>query len=210
MQSATYPYWHFLPATYNQNPQSWPLILFLHGAGERGTALHLVTRHGPPNIVQHKPDFPFIVIAPQCPTSETWSAKHLLQFLDTVTPEYHIDTDRIYLTGISMGGGGAWSLASLSPERFAALVPICGYGNPSIATRLRNLPTWVFHGARDQVVPLESSAQLVQALQKAGGNVIFTVYPDADHAGAWIRAYNDDQLYTWLLQHRLSTREVST
>ncbi len=200
-----YPFWHFVPAAHRQPDRPWPLILFLHGAGERGTDLRGAIRHGPPTIARKQPDFPFVVVAPQCPPGERWQTRALLHLLDEALQRFPVDTSRIYLTGLSMGGAGAWQLAAAAPQRFAALVPICGYGDPASVTRLGRLPTWVFHGARDTVVRLEESERMVQALEEAGGNVQFTVYPDADHAEAWKRAYRDQQLYDWLLQQPIGT-----
>jgi predicted peptidase len=102
-----------------------------------------------------------------------------------------------------MGGAGAWSLALAAPDRFAALVPICGYGDPARVAALRTLPVWVFHGARDTVVLPEKSVEMVRALEQAGGTVTLTIYPDAGHVGAWERDYSDPQLFPWLLQHQL-------
>jgi predicted peptidase len=117
----------FLPADYNSEAKKrWPLMLFLHGAGERGTNLSLVMRHGPPKIVKDKPAFPFILVSPQCPTGERWSNDTLLALLDDVTRKYNVDTNRVYLTGLSMGGYGTWSLGTAHPEKFAAIAPICG------------------------------------------------------------------------------------
>ena len=133
-----------------------PLIIFLHGAGERGNNLDLLKKHGIPKIVEQNPDFPFITLSPQCPKDSWWTSElRLLNGLvDKITKSYQVDMSRIYLTGLSMGGFGAWSLASMNPDLFAAIVPICGGGEPDRAARaLKNMPVWVFHGAKDTVVP---------------------------------------------------------
>jgi predicted peptidase len=194
----------FLPKDYGKKDQAWPLILFLHGAGERGDNLEVVKKHGPPKIVEQKPDFPFIVVSPQCPGNSWWTEENdaLLALLDDMIARYRVDPDRIYLTGLSMGGYGTWKLASDRANRFAAIVPICGGGEPRRAMRLRNMPVWVFHGGKDPVVPVKESEDMVNALKKAGNKEVkFTVYPEAQH-DSWVEAYNTQELYDWLLQHK--------
>lgn len=196
----------FLPKGYEEKPQQrWPLILFLHGMGERGNDLELVKKHGIARVVEQREDFPFIAVSPQCPLDSWWpdhfDALDLL--LDEICARYRVDPDRLYLTGLSMGGYGAWYYAALHPDRFAALVPICGggmpfFGFPERVVVLKNVPVWAFHGAKDDRVPLAESERLVKALKAAGGNVRFTVYPDAGH-DAWTETYNNPELYRWLL-----------
>jgi len=205
-KTVTCKYLLFLPADYYKSKKRWPLILFLHGAGERGDNLELVKKHGPPKIVEHKPDFPFIVLSPQCPAGQWWSPETLLPLLDDVIAHYRVDTDRIYLTGLSMGGFGTWDLAVAAPDRFAAIAPICGRGNPFLAPRIKDIPVWVFHGAKDQVVPIKESEDMINALKKLGADVKFTVYPNANH-DAWTETYNNPKLYEWFLQHKLSDRK---
>jgi predicted peptidase len=190
----------FLPEGYGKTDQAWPLLLFLHGAGESGTDLARVKIHGPPKLVETKKDFPFIVVSPQSP-GRGWNAETLTALLDEVVAKHKVDPNRIYVTGLSMGGFGTWTLAAATPERFAAIVPICGGGNPADAKRLKDLPIWVFHGAKDRTVPLERSEVMVNALKAAGSNVKFTVYPEAGH-DSWTETYNNPELYKWLLQQR--------
>ena len=190
----------YLPEDYEQKP-SWPLMLFLHGAGERGNNLNQVKQHGPPKLIETGKDFPFIVVSPQCPQGRWWEPVELASLLDEIVEKYKVDQDRIYVTGLSMGGFGTWSLAAHQPKRFAALVPVCGGGEPITAKLFAYAPAWVFHGAKDGVVPLERSEKMVEALKKSGGDVKFTVYPNAGH-DAWTEAYNDPQLYEWLLQQK--------
>lgn len=190
----------FLPEGYEQGDKKWPLILFLHGAGESGDNLSKVKLHGPPKIVESKPDFPFIVVSPQSP-GRGWNVDALKGLLDEVMHDYRVDSDRVYLTGLSMGGFGTWSLAAAHPECFAAIAPICGGGNPGDAAKLKSLPIWVFHGAKDNAVPLDRSQQMVDALKEAGSDVKFTIYPDAGH-DSWTETYNNPKLYEWLLEHK--------
>ena len=203
----------FLPANYSsKGTNRWPLIFFLHGAGERGSNIWKVAVHGPPKLVKNRPDFPFIVVSPQCPEGEAWSVETLSSLLDSVCGRYRVDTNRIYLTGLSMGGYGTWKLGLLCPERFAAIAPICGGGeiiNILLAERrkkqaLKSLGVWAFHGAKDKTVPLEESQRMIAALQKAGcQDVKLTVYPDADH-DSWTQTYDNPEFYDWLLTHRRS------
>ncbi len=196
----------FLPEGYNKNDgKRWPLILFLHGSGERGTVLDSVKKHGPPKIVEQKKDFPFIVVSPQCPPGQRWYAPTLDGLLQEVIQQHAVDTSRMYLTGLSMGGYGAWEYATMYPNRFAAVAPICGGGNPDKVWFIRNLPIWVFHGAKDQSVPVKQSEDMVNALKKAGSNVKFTVYPEAAH-DSWTETYNNPALYEWFLSHKRKER----
>jgi predicted peptidase len=194
----------FLPEGYDPSGKEWPLILFLHGSGESGNDLDMVKRHGPPKIVETKRDFPFIVVSPQSPR-RGWNPDALAALLDEIIVNYQVDRDRIYLTGLSMGGFGTWSLAATYPEKFAAIAPICGGGWPGDAARLKDLPIWAFHGAKDKAVPLERSEEMVKAIEDAGGKVKFTVYPDAEH-DSWTATYDNPELYQWLLEQKRRRR----
>ena len=208
--SAKVNYLLFLPKGYDAKlGQHWPLILFLHGAGERGTDIWKVATHGPPKNVTAHPDFPFIIVSPQCPERQIWSKEVLLGLLDEVTSKYAVDTNRVYLTGLSMGGYGTWELGLTYPERFAAIVPICGGGQMISVIlggrdkwpALKALGVWAFHGGKDPVVPLAESQRMVDALKKAGvQDVKLTVYPEAQH-DSWTETYKNPQLYDWLLKH---------
>ena len=190
----------FLPSTYAVHPQRWPLMLFLHGAGERGDDLQLVKRHGVAKIVEEQPAFPLLVVSPQCPPTEAWAPEPLLALLDDIEQHYDMDPERLYVTGLSMGGFGTWAVAIAAPNRFAAIAPICGGGDPSRVGVLRHLPVWAFHGARDPLVPLQRTVEMVEALRQCGGNVRFTVYPEAGH-DAWTATYANPELYAWFLAH---------
>lgn len=157
----------FLPAAYAVHPQRWPLMLFLHGAGERGDDLQLVKRHGVAKIVEEQPAFPLLVVSPQCPPTEAWAPEPLLALLDDIEQHYDVDPERLYVTGLSMGGFGTWAVAIAAPDRFAAVAPICG-GDPSRVGVLRHLPVWAFHGARDPIVPLQRTVEMVEALRQCG------------------------------------------
>jgi predicted peptidase len=201
----------FLPKAYDAKAEKrWPLILFLHGAGERGTDVWKVAVHGPAKYASAHPDFPFIIVSPQCPERQIWSKEVLLALLDEITAKYAVDTNRTYLTGLSMGGYGTWDLGLTYPEKFAAIVPICGGGQmiSLLLSRrdkgpaLKTLGVWAFHGGKDPVVPLEESQRMVDALKKEGmGDVELTVYPEAGH-DSWTETYNNPELYDWLLKHQ--------
>src|SRR5882672_4595340 len=199
-----------LPRNYSaKGDQKWPLMLFLHGAGERGTNVWKVATHGPPKNVTNNPDFPFIIVSPQCPEGQIWSNDALLALLDEITLKHAVDTSRIYLTGLSMGGYGTWRLGLTHPEKFAAIVPICGGGelitvlvaNGEKAKALKTLGVWAFHGGKDPVVPLGESQRMVELVKKAGvRDVKLKIYPEAGH-DSWTETYKDPELYDWLLKH---------
>ena len=192
----------YLPDGYAEDPgQCWPLILFLHGIGERGRDLDKLKVTGLPQKLAAGVPLPFIIVCPQCPNDESWSPDTLNALLDEVIGQCRVDEDRVYLTGLSMGGSGTWALAGEHPERFAAIAPICGRGNIARARRFKHLPTWAFHGARDEVVPIRESEIMVKAIQKIGGEVKFTVYPEAGH-DSWTETYDNPELYQWLLAYR--------
>lgn len=210
-RTVTLNYLLYVPrAAATQPDKRWPLILFLHGAGERGSDVWLVAKHGPPKIVREQPDFPFIVVSPQCPAGRVWDNDEVLALLDEILATQPVDPTRVYLTGLSMGGYGTWSLGLAHPERFAAIVPICGGGDPlkamladpSKAEALRSLAVWAFHGAKDPVVKLSESERMVEALRRAGvREVELTVYPEAQH-DSWTETYANPRLYEWLLRHQ--------
>jgi predicted peptidase len=194
-----------LPDGYDPNgTRRWPLLLFLHGAGERGDDLELVKKHGIPKILEAGTvaDFPFIAISPQCPTDSWWNMQvdALSALLDEMEKTLLVDSERIYVTGLSMGGFGTWALAIAEPHRFAAIAPVCGGGDPRGVRRIPHLPAWVFHGARDETVPLMRSAEMVEALARSGGYARFTVYPEAKH-DSWTETYDNPEVYAWLLSH---------
>jgi predicted peptidase len=194
----------YLPPDYDSQ-ESWPLILFLHGRGERGDDLELVKKHGLPKKLASGDHLPFIILAPQCPAGSFWTEEFdpLNALLDDAIANLKVDARRIYLTGLSMGGSGTWHLATRYPQCFAAIAPICGTGNWLTAQeRLLKMPIWVFHGDADSIVPISQSEKMVETLKAAGGNVRFTVYPGVDH-DSWTETYNNPELYDWFLSHSL-------
>jgi predicted peptidase len=199
-----------LPKGYEpQTSARWPLLIFLHGAGERGTDLKKVAVHGPPKLIQAGKELPFIVVSPQCPDNARWEEDVVLGLLDEMVGRYRVDTNRVYLTGLSMGGFGTWAMGAKHPQRFAAIAPICGGGevidiylsSPARQKALRSLGVWAFHGGKDPVVPLAESERMMAALKRAGcTDTKLTVYPEAGH-DSWTEAYNNPALYEWFLKH---------
>ena len=196
----------YLPKDYQDSANQFPLVLFLHGIGERGTDIEKVKTHGLPKLISEGKEFPFIVLSPQCPDNVFWNTDVLSALIDEIESHYRVDKNRIYVTGLSMGGNGTWSLALAEPNRFAAIAPVCGWSHPVEFCKLAHMPIWIFHGAKDNVVPLNFSEQIVQQSKACGGaNVKFTIYPEANH-DAWTETYNNEELYKWFLEQSLHTK----
>ena len=208
VRTNTLPYLLYVPKEYAADTtKKWPLVLFLHGAGERGTELEKVAVHGPPKLVKAGRDFPFILVSPQCPERQIWDDDTLMGLLQWLESGLRVDTRRVYVTGLSMGGYGTWSLASKHPDHFAAVAPVCGGGDrirallPSQGAALKTLGVWAFHGGKDNVVAPSESERMVDAFKKAGvTDIELTVYPDDGH-DSWTHAYNEPTLYDWMLRH---------
>lgn len=197
----TVDYWLFLPKSYDKK-KAWPLMLFLHGAGERGSNLNQVKKWGPPKRVVEEKDFPFVVISPQCPKNKRWNPAQLYSLVENVAASQKIDRSRMYCTGLSMGGYGTWAMIAKYPKLFAAVVPICGGGEPGTAKKITKVPIWAFHGGADRVVPPSRSQAMVDAIKKAGGTKAkLTIYPGANH-NSWSKTYANEKVYEWLLSHR--------
>lgn len=195
-----YRYLLSVPQDYDRNRESLPLIVFLHGAGERGTDINSVKIHGVPKIFDKGSDLRVITVSPQCDTGTTWSAqvKELKEFIDFIVEEYGIDKKRISLTGLSMGGFGTWAMGIEYPDYFSALAPICG-GNGMIwlAHLLKDIPIRAFHGTADDVVLPSQSIEMAEAVNKAGGKAELTLYEGVGH-DSWTRAYEQTDLIKWL------------
>ncbi|MGH9323449.1 MAG: prolyl oligopeptidase family serine peptidase [Vicinamibacteria bacterium] len=219
----TYKYQVFVPA--NWTPQKkWPVIFFLHGAGERGADGDRQVDIGLPARLREMKDFPAVVVMPQCNRGAWWGDAEMegqaFAALEEAMKEFNGDPQRIYLTGLSMGGYGTWAFGYKYPEKFAALVPVCGgvvasrrfitapswhpfSKNPAdpyqeTASHLTKIPIWAFHGEMDPVVPAAESRKLTEAVKAAGGNVRYTEYPGVEH-NSWDRAYWEEELLPWLL-----------
>ena len=201
VKKASVRYLIALPEDYDKQDKC-PLMIFLHGRGEWGNDLNRVKIHGPPKNIRKKNTTPFVIVSPQSPHGEWWNVEKLSKLLDHILATTKADPQRIYLTGLSMGGFGTWAWAAKEPQRFAAAIPICGGGDPKTAEKLAALPIWAFHGGRDNVVPPSRSEAMVDAIQKAGGTKVkLTIYPKAGH-DSWTKTYDNPEVYTWLLSHQ--------
>ncbi len=193
----------YLPEGYAlQTEQQWPLLVFLHGSGERGNDLEKVKVHGPPKLAEQGQKFPFIILSPQCPDKRDWDAETLYALVKDIASRYRVNEHRVYVTGLSMGGWATWDLAMAYPGYFAAIAPVCGRidrNYPRRADELKSMPVWAFHGAADDVVPVTETAKMIKILQDAGGNARITIYPGAGH-DSWTETYNNPELYEWLLK----------
>jgi predicted peptidase len=203
------------------NPQAlerFPLIIFLHGSGERGSDNEAQLKHIK-NLVldtDNRGRYPCYVLAPQCPANELWAEHNkdgsvkaqpttsmgmVMQLVEQISKDFPIDASRIYITGVSMGGYGTWDLLARYPEKFAAGVPVCGGGDERTASKMKKIPIWAFHGALDDRVPARQSQKMIQAIQKAGGKPGYTEYPDIKH-DSWVQAYQEPHLLPWLFKQK--------
>jgi predicted peptidase len=199
--------------------KKYPLVLFLHGAGEHGKDNDKQLVHGVAEFAKadSRKKHPCFLIAPQCPTGQGWSdfmakkgapskeqsepGRLAVELVEAIQKEYSIDPNRLYITGLSMGGYGTWDIITRHPDVFAAAVPICGGGDPSKAERIAKLPIWVFHGGKDSLVPPARSREMVEAIKKAGGEPKYTEYPDVGH-NSWVKAYEDADMHAWLFEQK--------
>lgn len=194
----------FVPPTYKAEKE-YPVILFLHGSGSTGDDGEKQAKGGIAKAIRDKKEnFPFIVVMPQA-HKKGWAAggsegKRAIAILEEVQQHYKTDKKRVYLTGLSMGGFGTWSLAAAHPERWAAIAPICGGGNPATAVKFKDVPCWCFHGDADPTVSVEKSREMIKALKDAGGSPRYDEYPGVNH-NSWDRAYANAELYSWFLKH---------
>lgn len=208
-REVTLRYWLFVPADYAADERKlWPLLLFLHGSGEKGDDLELVKVQGPPKLIEAKPDFPFVTISPQCPKETRWNAAELAKLVDSVANNLRIDRQRLYVTGLSMGGSGTWSLLAQHPGLFAAAVPICGRGDLTKVDTIGQTPVWVAVGGKDRPETVKANIDMVAALNAAGNTVGFTLYPDLPH-DCWTATYENPKVWEWLLSQQL-TKQAET
>ena len=201
-EKSRYKYLLYLPAGYNNSDErTWPLMIYLHGKSRRGDDLEKLKRYGPPAMIKRGREFPFIVASPQCPINESWNNdKWFIPFINELKGKYRVDSDRIYLVGMSLGGSGVWYTARKFPEYFAAIIPICGGGNPKLICEIKHIPVWAFHGEKDRIVPPEKSKNMVDALRRCGGDARLTLLKDKGHD--LHQVFHDDKIYEWLLKHR--------
>ena len=200
--NTAYRYLLYLPKDYGRLPsRKWPLLVYLHGKSRRGYNLEKLKKYGPPYLVSKGWDFPFIIVSPQCPPDKIWNTDDWFPPLYSgLLSKYRIDRNRVYLTGMSMGGSGVWSLAIKHPEYFAAAIPLCGGWSKKNIKSMKRIPVWAFHGANDRVVSPEETEQMVHALSKAGGKVRYSRLEGKGHSIH--KVYEYKAIYEWLLKHR--------
>ncbi len=193
----------YLPHNYNSK-EKFPLVLFLHGSGERGNDIKKVEAHGLPKLVKEGRQFPFIIVSPQCKENLIWEdlTEELHLLLENIKSSYSVDTTRIYCTGLSMGGFGTWALAFKYPNYFAAIAPVCGGTVYWETHKIKHIPIWAFHGDKDDVVPIFYQDIIIKNLQSLKAPVKFTVYKGMGH-NVWDTTYNRNDLYEWLLQQKI-------
>lgn len=199
----------YLPQNYGQSKERFPLLLFLHGSGERGSDVLLVKKHGPPKLIAQGQQMPFVVVSPQCPDKQRWEPDLLLALLDDVSKKYSIDSARVYVTGLSMGGSGTWGLIAAAPDRFAAAMPICGRsGDPSaVVEKATKLPVWIVVGDRDNKQLVENCIEMEKLLQERKADVKLTLMHGVGH-DSWTQTYATPEIYDWFLRHRKATAET--
>lgn len=196
-------YYLYFPRDYEEKKdEKFPLLLFLHGGGESGENITEIKKNGPPKLIANGKEFPFLILAPQNPyKNKWWNTRAINQLLDSVVGSNRVDPNRIYLTGLSRGGGAAWEMAVQYPEKFAALAVVCGMTPVPYASWIdKDMPIWVFHGEEDKSIPISESETMVARLEEMGYDVEFTRYPGVGH-DSWIKAYEGDTLYDWFMKH---------
>lgn len=219
-QGAVLKYRLLKPANFSET-RAYPLVIFLHGAGERGDDNEAQLKHGLKEFCRatRREAYPCYVLAPQCPKEQKWAdvdwsktpVEHPPQIsqvlrltmavVDAMLDDAAINKNRVYITGLSMGGYGTWDAMTRRPELFAAAVPICGGGDPHTAPMIEHIPIACYHGDADRVVPIENSRAMIEALKECGATPRFIEYPDVGH-DSWSRTYADDELFKWMFAQR--------
>ncbi|MEY4482786.1 MAG: hypothetical protein RL693_238 [Verrucomicrobiota bacterium] len=204
-----YPFLLSLPEGYEKDTsKKWPLLVFLHGAGERGDNLEKLKKHGPPKLISAGRKFEAIVACPQALPLNVWNPYGVKALVDELKAKYRVDESRIYLTGISMGGFGTWDTVMEFPDLFAAALPICGGAGVKfvMAERIKHLPIWIFHGDADPSVPVDYSRRIQGALEKVGGHSRLTIYPGVAH-DSWTQTYDNPEVWQWLFQQQKPAKQ---
>ena len=200
---AKYDYLVHLPKDHQE--KKYPLIIYLHGSSMRGNDVNKLKEYGLPRTVENNPNFEFILVTPQCPSGKLWSTDDWFGplYADLIK-KYQIDTNRIYLIGVSMGGGGVFDVAKDYPDKFAALVPLCAWASTTDRIcNIKHIPIWTFHGTEDQVVHISETEEKVAALRKCKGNIQFTKLNNQGHGIHWVFEKRDVyNIYEWLLKHK--------
>jgi len=201
---ASYRYLLSKPEGYDADKaKKWPLVIFLHGSGERGTDLEQLKKHGPPKLIAAGQKFPAVIASLQCEPKNLWNPHGVKALTDHLIKTLRIDTSRVYLTGLSMGGFGTWETAFEYPDTYAAIAPICGGAGVRWVTaeRLKHLPAWIFHGDKDTAVPVAYSQKIYDALKKIDAPVKLTLYPEVGH-DSWTQTYANPEFWEWLFAQK--------
>lgn len=200
-----YDYLVYLPKNYSSETKKYPLLIYLHGGSQKGNDLNKLKTYGLPYLIEKGQNFDFIIASPQCPENKYWSTENWFESLySDLIMRYRIDTDRVYCTGISMGGYGTYIVALDFPDKFAAIVPLCGGINDSDTSRvcnLRNIPIWTFHGTADDKILIGETERIVSGLKKCKGKIKFTKLQNKGHGIEYLYETNP-QIYKWLLKHK--------
>ncbi|MFA8433199.1 MAG: alpha/beta hydrolase-fold protein [Marinifilaceae bacterium] len=206
-RDTNYHYISYTPKDYNADTlRNWPLIIYLHGGTARGTDTLKLYNYGIPDQIWKGREFPFLIVAPQCPLNHRWSTDNWFEnFYEEITTKFRVDTNRVYLTGVSLGGAGTWYLAIKHPDKFAAIAPMSGFSSHiqyiyDNVDRLCDMPTWAFHGKRDLVAQYEDTERMIQKLEGKNKNLKLTAPSDKGHELLWF-VYPEQELYNWFLQH---------
>ena len=202
--SESLSYYLYYPKDYkSEKNKKFPLLLFLHGGGESGDSLSTIKSNGPPKLIVQGKQFPFLILAPQNPYKKKWwNTRAVAQLLDTIVENNKVDKNRVYLTGLSRGGGAAWEMAVQYPDKFAAMAVVCGMTPLPYANWIdKDLPIWVFHGDQDKSIPISESVNMVDKLKAMGYDVKFTIYEGVGH-NSWENTYTNEELYSWFVKQR--------
>jgi len=196
----------YTPNKYLETDSELPLVLYLHGVGERGTDLKKLELNGVPELIRKGKQFPFLTLAPQCPDFGWWSRSEYVEALASLTKEiinsHRVDKKRVYVTGLSMGGYGTLALAKKYPKLYSAIIPICGgMDDHKDIERLKDMPIWLFHGNKDNTHPVEGSITIYDLLKPNNQNIKLTIYEGVGH-NSWDETYTNDEVYDWLLSHK--------
>lgn len=201
----SYKYQLYLPENYSENTKPYPLVIYLHGGSQRGNDLHKLNEYGLPYLISKGQNFKFIIASPQCPLNKFWTTDNWIDsLLIDLNAKCRIDTTRIYLTGISIGAYGVFNVAMDSPEKFAALLPLCGGCNDSDTSRicnLRNIPIWAFHGISDDKIPISETERIVETLKRCGDKILFTRIENEGHSIQYLYE-TKPEIYDWLLKQK--------
>lgn len=195
-----YKFLTYLPENYESVVQKYPLLIFLHGAPQRGDDAKVLKEEGLPKELERGMKIPFVVVIPHCPIGESWNSQKLYDLYNETVKNYRIDKSKVYITGFSMGGFGTLKFVRDYPGLFAAAAPVCSGGSKYFAEEISSVPMWFFHGDSDKIIEIENTKELVDEMKKYGADIKFTIYKDAGH-DVWTATYKKQELYDWFLSY---------